>query len=101
MLSVSAQAFAQTSQASPATEEKRFKQFESAESPNSENLPPILLQVARFTGALPIMRDIEALQNELKQSNLSVSDPLTTLAKRQKLVYLREKLNNVLERAMS
>lgn len=96
MLGVCAPTFAQTSQES-AIEGKRFKQYESVESPSSENLPPVLLQVARFTGALPIMKEIEALQADLKQSNLSISDPLTTLAKRQKLVYLREKLNNVLE----
>jgi hypothetical protein len=97
MLSVCAPVFAQASQENSLIENKRFKQFETVESPTSENLPPVLLQVARFTGALPIMQVIEALQRDLKQSNLAVSDPIVYLAKRQKLIYLREKLNNILE----
>ncbi len=97
MLGVCAPTFAQTSQESSVIEGKRFKQYETVESPNSENLPPVLLQVARFTGALPIMKEIEVLQSDLKQNSPAAFDPLATLAKRQKLVYLREKLNNVLE----
>jgi len=96
MLSVCFSAQAQTSQET-AIDNKRFKQFESVESPAAENLPPVLLQIARFTGAFPIMREIESLQRDLKQSNEAVSNPFSYLAKRQKLIYLREKLNNVLE----
>lgn len=70
---------------------------QSTLAPTTSNLPPVLLQVARFTGALPVMQEIEALQGELKDTNQAVTNPILYLAKRQKLIYMREKLNTILE----
>ncbi len=96
MLGVCPAVCAQSSQES-AIDGKRFKQFEVVESPVSETLPPVLMQIARFTGALPVMKEIEVLQRDFKQTNQAAAEPLSYLAKRQKLIYLREKLNNILE----
>lgn len=62
-------------------------------------LPPELEQVARITGALDIMRQIEALQNQLRVFNPNTMSPFEFLSKRQKLIYLRQKLNMTLETA--
>ena len=73
------------------------KSLETVQTPTVANLPPVLLQVARFTGALTVMKDIEAVQSDLRNTNQAISAPILYLAKRQKLIYLREKLNNILE----
>lgn len=106
MLNVCTPVFAQTSQtsvvlnanqASPSADINSVKAMESLQPPTTENLPPVQLQVARFTGALAVMKEIEAVQRDLRDTNQAVTAPIPYLAKRQKLIYLREKLNTILE----
>lgn len=61
-------------------------------------LSPELTQVARITGALPLLDDIHAQQEQFKLRNLS-SSSTEFLAKRQKLIYSRQKLIQTLETA--
>lgn len=61
------------------------------------NLPPELEQVAKITGALPVMRDLQSVQAQLKGSPNTLS--LESLAKRQKLIYLHQKLIHILDTA--
>lgn len=73
------------------------------------SMPPELEQVARLIGALDVMRQIENLQSELRAFNPNVNQnanqnkalmsPFEYLSKRQKLIYLRQKLNMNLETA--
>lgn len=84
-------------QASPAADINAVKAIEVLQPPTTDNLPPVLLQVARFTGALAVMKEVEAVQRDLRDTNQAVTAPILYLAKRQKLIYLREKLNTILE----
>ncbi len=61
-------------------------------------LSPELTQIAHITGALPVLEQIHSQQEEFKSRNLSPSST-EYLAKRQKLIYLRQKLNQAMETA--
>lgn len=71
--------------------------LEDNRASGTTGLSPSLEQFAQFTGALNVMREIETLQADLKNINLAASSPMVYLAKRQKFVYLRGKLNSILE----
>lgn len=81
----------------PVSNSPNLGELEEMRSSASAKLPPVLLQVARFTGALVVMRDIETLQHDLRNTNQAITAPIPYLAKRQKLIYLREKLNMIIE----
>lgn len=66
------------------------------EASAASQLTPDLQQVARITGALPLMTQIEALQNEFKSGKFD-NDPMAMVGQRQKLLYIRQKLIQVLE----
>ncbi len=98
MLCVCAPTNAQTPGAvNPAADLKGVGQTENLPSTSTKSLSPVLLQVARFTGALSVMQEVEALQRDLRDTNQAVTAPILYLAKRQKLIYMREKLNTILE----
>ncbi len=97
MLAVCRPAYGQESQSAPSSDVQALKNAETLAPTTSETLPPVLLQVARFTGALTVMKQIEAVQSELKDTRLAARDPMAYLAKRQKLIYYRGKLNAIME----
>ncbi|MBX9692294.1 MAG: hypothetical protein K2Z81_07925 [Cyanobacteria bacterium] len=59
-------------------------------------MPPHLTQVGRISGALQVMKEIEKLQREFRSETMPSSD-IAVIARRQKLLYLRQKLIQRLE----
>lgn len=61
------------------------------------NLTPELEQLATITGILPVMRNLARVQSRLKETRPSLT--LEYLDERQKLIYYREKLTQLLASA--
>lgn len=58
-----------------------------------------LAQIAKIIGAYEVLSQVEPLQGELKRMSGANSNVVEILSKRQKLIYLRQKLNSLIETA--
>ncbi|MBA3858266.1 MAG: hypothetical protein C0507_15285 [Cyanobacteria bacterium PR.3.49] len=97
MLCLSLPANAQTPVSSPTISQVPTSSPSDIVPSGTANLNPSLKLFASFTGALNVMKEIESLQSDLKNIDLAASSPMAYMSKRQKFVYLRGKLNSILE----